>query len=68
MSLTDRMLIYITEVVTDDIDLQKGDELWYARYVCYNCGLSLPHYVMVRNRKAITIHKITWVAARLGKL
>jgi hypothetical protein len=54
MSLTDRMLIYITEVVTDDIDLQKGDELWYARYVCYNCGLSLPHYVMVRNRKAIT--------------
>jgi hypothetical protein len=34
------MLIYITEVVTDDIDLQKGDELWYARYVCYNCGLS----------------------------
>jgi hypothetical protein len=29
---------------------------WYARYVYYNCGLSLLHYVMVRNWKVISIH------------
>jgi hypothetical protein len=33
------MPIHITEVVTDDVELQKGDGLWYARYVCHNCGL-----------------------------
>jgi len=56
MRLADWMPIYITEVVTDDVNLQKGDGLWYTRYVCYNCGLSLPHYVMVRNRMAISIY------------